>query len=293
MAGENQERFEDYEQLEQYIEDLQVERPARLPVHLTPEQARVYGMASFFRAASSSQIDPRPEFAAELAARLNNLVPDQTTRPSSMPVNGQFPPELNEPTIRLTDRHRGKGMPAQSPPGIVALPQDSPGQQTPPTKKRRVSRRALFTGGAVAAASLAGATAGALITQNTQPVPADPGKWPPLVDGIPVTWHATTSRTTLGSNAVKFVTESVVGYVIHDEESDEIIAFSAACTHMGCIVGWNGDQRRFDCPCHGGRFTASGKPDNSGKLAYLRSLPRLTVRVEGDQVYVAVPEQEV
>ena len=41
--------------------------------------------------------------------------------------------------------------------------------------------------------------------------------------------------------------------------ADEVIAISAACTHLGCIVTWDADQQIFKCPCHDGRYDPEGQ----------------------------------
>lgn len=45
---------------------------------------------------------------------------------------------------------------------------------------------------------------------------------------------------------------------IYKDENNGIHAFSAVCPHMGCMVQWNAEEKSFDCPCHGSRFTKEG-----------------------------------
>ena len=38
------------------------------------------------------------------------------------------------------------------------------------------------------------------------------------------------------------------------DERGALHEHSAVCTHLGCIVAWNGTEQSWDCPCHGSRF---------------------------------------
>lgn len=46
---------------------------------------------------------------------------------------------------------------------------------------------------------------------------------------------------------------------IHKSMNGEVTALDPVCTHAGCIVNWNAEEKSWDCPCHGGRFSAAGK----------------------------------
>lgn len=63
-------------------------------------------------------------------------------------------------------------------------------------------------------------------------------------------------------------------------------AFSAICTHLGCVVEWEQDAGYIVCPCHDGRFNAqtggviSGPPPSG--------LEPRDVVVEDDTVFVVL-----
>ncbi|HEY1040298.1 MAG TPA: Rieske 2Fe-2S domain-containing protein, partial [Bacteroidia bacterium] len=51
-------------------------------------------------------------------------------------------------------------------------------------------------------------------------------------------------------------------YGVYCDEHDDLHFVDAECTHLKCVVKWNGDEKSWDCPCHGSRFTYDGKVMN-------------------------------
>jgi nitrite reductase/ring-hydroxylating ferredoxin subunit len=63
-----------------------------------------------------------------------------------------------------------------------------------------------------------------------------------------------------------------------------IAAFSAVCTHLGCIVDFDTTVRQIVCPCHDGHFNAATGVVISGPPP--RPLPPVASAIEGDQVFL-------
>jgi glycine/D-amino acid oxidase-like deaminating enzyme/nitrite reductase/ring-hydroxylating ferredoxin subunit len=49
---------------------------------------------------------------------------------------------------------------------------------------------------------------------------------------------------------------------VYRDAEDKLHFVSAECTHLKCTIKWNGDEKSWDCPCHGSRFTYEGKVIN-------------------------------
>lgn len=48
---------------------------------------------------------------------------------------------------------------------------------------------------------------------------------------------------------------------VYRDENGEIVALSPICTHLGCVVNWEGDPNKsnhFYCPCHDGYYEKDG-----------------------------------
>ncbi len=264
MPGNDQERFEDYQELEHFIKELQ---QGHVPpaIHASmARQARIYSMVMFLHALSSEGAELRPEFIAALWVRL-----EQELQPHSANLHGSF-------------RSRKK----QSEQGCD------------------VSRRTLLTGGAIAAASfLVGIGVERIVGQaGNERVAATTGASAitgqvgstPLPEEVTSVWYFVTTLAHLGNEAWRFTTDTMVGYVLREDGSADldqanIIALSAACTHLGCLVQWHSPDHTFWCPCHAAIFTADGAVDRHSLVRSLSPLPRLETRVERGKIYVKVP----
>ncbi len=74
--------------------------------------------------------------------------------------------------------------------------------------------------------------------------------------------------------------------VIVVRERSGFLAFSAVCTHLGCLVKWDADSKKFLCPCHAAVFDGNGKVVSGPPPAPLEAY---VVKEIGDKVYVAPP----
>lgn len=76
-------------------------------------------------------------------------------------------------------------------------------------------------------------------------------------------------------------TDRHIVYLVKDDHG--VRAFSSVCTHLGCRVAWNAQEKLFKCPCHGGSYTLTGAVVGGPPP---RGLDEVAVRVEGDRVEV-------
>lgn len=63
----------------------------------------------------------------------------------------------------------------------------------------------------------------------------------------------------------------VTKVALYRDDAGVLHEMSAMCTHLGCVVHWNDNEKTWDCPCHGSRFACEGGvmngPANRGLIA--------------------------
>src|SRR5262245_8548652 len=152
-----------------------------------------------------------------------------------------------------------------------------------------VTRRALFTGGALAAGGIM--TVGIVL-------PAIGFALGPVFEEQDFPWQSVGPPSDFSPDTYTPVTFTLTGnvgeagktlaYVRKRNESidgpkypDEFVAISTRCAHLGCPVRWVVPAERFVCPCHGGVYNALGEVVGGPPV---RPLDRFKTRVENGQV---------
>jgi len=90
---------------------------------------------------------------------------------------------------------------------------------------------------------------------------------------------ATTSEIPVGSGKI-FTSEKVV---VTQPNSGDFKAFSAVCTHMGCIVSTISNGT-IDCPCHGSQYSISTGAVVGGPAP--SPLPAQAIKVTGSNIFL-------
>ena len=64
-----------------------------------------------------------------------------------------------------------------------------------------------------------------------------------------------------------------------------LLALSIRCTHLGCSINWEDDQKRFICPCHASAFEINGNVQNPPAPSALDYFP---VSIQNRKVMVDI-----
>lgn len=139
------------------------------------------------------------------------------------------------------------------------------------TEPMGLSRRSLITNGGLAAIGLG--TLALSACSSTPDEPADP------TGGLePGTVVAPLASIEVGATAA--VTIDGVAMLLNRTADDAAVAFSAVCTHQGCIVA-----DTFKCPCHGSRYDPVTGENLAGPAP--SPLPAIAVKVVDDSIVIA------
>jgi Rieske Fe-S protein len=82
-----------------------------------------------------------------------------------------------------------------------------------------------------------------------------------------------TAEITAGEGAI--MRQGLKKIAVYKDENGVLHPFSAYCTHLGCVVSWNGSDKTWDCPCHGSRFNCFGKVINGPAIHGLKEVEQM------------------
>jgi Rieske Fe-S protein len=161
------------------------------------------------------------------------------------------------------------------------------------TRASRSTRRGVLAGvglvglaGAVSACSSGGSSSSSAGTNAGAPPAAGGASAPSSASGsngssagAQGSALASTSEIPVGSGKI-FTSEKVV---VTQPTSNDFKAFSAVCTHMGCLVSTISNGT-IDCPCHGSQYSISTGAVVGGPAP--SPLPAQPIKVTGSSIFL-------
>ena len=167
-----------------------------------------------------------------------------------------------------------------------------------PQHATRATRRGLLAGvglvglaGAVSACSSGGSSSSPAATNSSASTGAGAtggGAAPSVASSAPSAASggnsasgalATTSEIPVGGGMI-FTAEKVV---VTQPVASDFKAFSAVCTHMGCLVSTISNGT-IDCPCHGSQYSITNGSVVAGPAP--KPLPAKTIKVSGTNIFL-------
>ena len=85
--------------------------------------------------------------------------------------------------------------------------------------------------------------------------------------------------------AARFIRHGAEPLLIVRASEDQLVALSAICTHLHCVLRWDGAAQAIVCPCHDGRFDRNG---NAVSGPPTRALPQYRAEVQAGEIVVRV-----
>lgn len=71
--------------------------------------------------------------------------------------------------------------------------------------------------------------------------------------------HPTEDLNSVAKNEGRIIEHEGTKLGVYRDEQNSLHFVDTECTHMGCTIKWNNDEKSWDCPCHGSRFSYEGK----------------------------------
>jgi len=68
------------------------------------------------------------------------------------------------------------------------------------------------------------------------------------------------------------ISSGIKKIAVYRDEKNNLHTCDAVCPHLGAILQWNADEKSFDCPAHGSRFTTEGKVINGPATSDLKKI---------------------